>query len=258
MPNIMQGKVAVITGAGRGIGQSIALAFAKAGADIAICARSSDALEAIKEQVGALGQVCFSGALNIANPEAVERFCDDVISHFGKVDILVNNAGAYQDRGKFIDSDPDEWWRTIEVNVRGPYLMTRHLILAMPEGAKIINMNSGKGYSAGQNSSSYHVSKAALKMFTEALANELWERQIDVNTIIPGPTATTTLSRHDPQSGVTTDQILDQFTTAPPAGLPAWERVKHPDEVAELALQLASYEISGPTGQVFSLARRPL
>ena len=258
MTKLLHGKVAVISGAGRGIGRAIALGFAKAGADIAICARSSDALEEVKEQVQKIGQTCFTSALDIADPEAVAHFCDDVIAHYGTVNILVNNAGAYQDRGAFIASEPEEWWRTIEVNVRGPYLMTRHLISAMPEGAKIINMNSGKGYSAGQNSSSYHVSKAALKMFTEALANELWQQKIDVNTIIPGPTATTTLSQQDPNSGVTTEAILDKFTNDPPAGLPAWERVKHPNEVADLALHLASYPIGGPTGQVFSLARRPL
>ena len=83
-------------------------------------------------------------------------------------------------------------------------------------------------------------------------------RKNDVNTIIKGPTATTTLSQQDPNSGVTTEAILDKFTNEPPAGLPAWKRVKHPDEVADLALQLASYPIGGPTGQVFSLARRPL
>ena len=258
MGETLTGKVAVITGAGRGIGRAIALGFAKAGADIAICARSSDALDEVKKQVEAIGQACVSMPLDVSDSEAVKHFCDDVVSRYGKVDVLVNNAGAYQDRGAFAQSDVNEWWRTIEVNVRGPYLMTRHLVSAMPEGAKIINMNSGKGYSAGQNSSSYHVSKAALKMFNEALANELWQQKIDVNTIIPGPTATTTLSQQDPNSGVTTEAILDKFTHEPPAGLPEWERVKHPDEVATLALQLASYPIGGPTGQVFSLARRPL
>ena len=258
MTKVLQGKIAVVTGAGRGIGRSIALAFAEAGADIAVCARSSDALAVVQKDTEDRGQNCLSQALDIAEPKAVEAFCDAIRATFGKVDILVNNAGAYLDRGAFEESNPDDWWRTIEVNVRGPYLMTRHLISAMPEGAKIINLNSGKGYSAGQNSSCYHVSKAALKMFTDALANELWRQQIDVNTIIPGPTATTTLSRQDPNSGVTTENIMDQYLNAPPPGLPAWERVKHPDEVAALALQMACYPIGGPTGQVFSLARRPL
>lgn len=258
MTKILQGRVAVITGAGRGIGRSIALAFAKAGADIAICARSADALQDVKQEIEALGQRCLAQALDVAAPSEVEAFCHDIIADFSQVDILVNNAGAYLDRGRFEESDPDDWWRTVEVNLRGPYLMTRHLLPAMGEGAKIMNMNSGKGYVAGQNSSGYHASKAAFRMFTESLANEVWDRQIEVNTIIPGPTATTTLSRQDPNSGVTTEDILDQFTSAPPAGLPAWERVKHPDEVAALALQLASYPVGGPTGQVFSLARRPL
>ena len=258
MAKILQGKIAVVTGAGRGIGRSIALAFAEAGADIAICARSSKAIDAVKKEIEAKGQKCLSQSLDIADPQAVEAFCTTIINQFQKVDILVNNAGAYLDRGSFEESDPDEWWRTIEVNVRGPYLITRHLVSVMGAGAKIMNLNSGKGYSAGQNSSGYHVSKAAFRMFTEALANELWSRQIEVNTIIPGPTATTTLSRQDPNSDVTTDDILEAYTNAPPAGLPAWERVKHPDEVAALALHLASYPVGGPTGQVFSLARRPL
>lgn len=258
MSEVLEGRVAVITGAGRGIGRSIALAFADAGADIAICARSETALQAVKEEIEAKGRTCVSQVVDIADPDAVEAFCTQIISKFQTVNILVNNAGAYLDRGSFEESNPEDWWRTIEVNLRGPYLITRHLISAMDAGAKIINLNSGKGYSAGQNSSGYHVSKAALKMFTESLANELWARDIEVNTIIPGPTATTTLSRQDPNSGVTTEEILDNFTNRPPAGLPGWERVKHPDEVAQLALQLASYPIGGPTGQVFSLARRPL
>lgn len=258
MTNNLQGKIAVITGAGRGIGRAIALAFADAGADVAICARSSHALADVQKDIEAKGRKCLLHSLDIADPQAVETFCSEIIARYGKVDILVNNAGAYLDRGTFEESDPDDWWRTVEVNVRGPYLMTRHLISVMGEGAKIMNLNSGKGYSAGQNSSGYHVSKAAFKMFTEALANELWNREIEVNTIIPGPTATTTLSRQDPDSGVTTEEIMAKYTTAPPAGLPAWERVKHPDEVAQLALQLASYPVGGPTGQVFSLARRPL
>jgi len=258
MAKSLAGKTAVITGAGRGIGRSIALTFAEAGADIAICARSSEALDVVKKEVEAKGQSCLAQSLDIADLQAVDVFCSDIITQFQNVDILVNNAGAYLDRGKFEDSNPDDWWRTIEVNLRGPYLMARHLIKAMGAGAKIMNVNSGKGFSAGQNSSGYHTSKAALKMFTESLANELWVRDIEVNTIIPGPTATTTLSQQDPNSGVTTEDILAQYTHQPPAGLPAWERVKHPDEVAALALQLASYPIGGPTGQVFSLGRRPL
>jgi len=258
MDKPLSGKVAVVTGGGRGIGRSIALAFARAGADLGLCARSAEELSAVAAEVQALGQNCLTTALDVADPGAVEGFCAAVKDTYEAVHVLVNNAGAYLDRGSFEASSPEDWWRTVEVNVRGPYLMTRHLIDAMPEGAKIINLTSGKGFSAGQNSTSYHVSKAGLNILSDGLANELWARNIDVNLLVPGPTATTTLSRQDPKSGVTTGDILEKFTTSPPNGLPKWERVKHPDEVAELALQMATYPVGGPTGQVFSLARRPL
>ncbi len=251
----MKDKIAVITGAGRGIGAAIAQTYAKAGMKIAICARSERALQDV---AASIETECLAVVLDVADPIAVETFCAQVIAQFGKVDVLVNNAGAYGGRGRLEDSDPEIWWQTQEINIRGPYLMTRHLLPAMGEGAKIINLTSGKGMAPGANSASYHVSKAGLNMMTTALANEMWERKIDVNLLVPGPTATVTLSQDDPASGLTSDDILAKFEGKPPPGLPAWERLKHPQEVADLALQMASYPMGGPNGQVFSLARRPL
>ena len=258
MDHDLSGKHAVVTGAGRGIGRSIACAFARAGANVAICARSSEALAEVKSEIEALGRQCVAVAVDVADPQAVADFSEQIITRFDTVDILVNNAGVYLDQGTFAESDPEAWWQTVEVNIRGPYLLTRHLLAAMPAGASIINLSSGKGFSPGQNSAAYHVSKAGLNMLTESLSNELWDRGITVNTLVPGPTATTTLSRQDPNSNVTTESILEKFTNEQPAGLPAWERVKHPDEVAALALYIVSHDEGGPTGQVFSLARRPL
>lgn len=254
----LSGKLAVVTGAGRGIGRSIALAFAKAGADLAICARNKAEIEATAAEVRKLGQRCLTDAVDLAAPDQVKSFCEGVLKEFSAVDILVNNAGAYLERGAFVESDPDLWWQTLEVNVRGPYLLTRHLVAAMSPGGKIINLTSGKGYSAGANSTAYHVSKAALNMLTEGLANELWSRQIEVNGLVPGPTATATFDNAAPGQERSPEQILSSSPEALPKGLPAWERVKHPDEVAEMALQMATFPKGGPTGQVFSLARRPM
>ena len=128
----------------------------------------------------------------------------------------------------------------------------------MRKGGKIINLTSGKGFSAGANSTAYHVSKAALNMLTNGLANELWQRDIDVNSLIPGPTATATFDNAAPGQERSPEEILSLGKDALPKGLPAWERVKHPDEVAVLALQIATQPVGGPTGQVFSLARRPV
>ncbi|WP_025772105.1 SDR family NAD(P)-dependent oxidoreductase [Thioalkalivibrio sp. HK1] len=254
----LSNKVAVITGASRGIGKSIALAFAEAGADLAVCARSTDGLDALEESLKTFGRRCFTRRADLSDPNQTKTFCDDLLREFGRIDILVNNAGAYYERGAFADSDPDLWWKTLEVNVRGPYLMTRLLLSNINEGGKIINLTSGKGFVAGTNSSAYHVSKAALNMLTQSLANETWERGIDVNSLVPGPTATMTFD--NPPSGCerTPEEILAASSSALPKGLPPWERIKHPDEVAALALYLATRPPGGPTGQVYSLARRPM
>lgn len=254
----LNGKVAVVTGAGRGIGKSIALAFANAGADLAICARNESEIEAISEEINRLGQRSFFMSVDLGNPSEVRSFSERVVSEFNYIDILVNNAGAYLERGMFVDSDPELWWRTIEVNVRGPYLLTRFFVEKMRRGGKIINLTSGKGYSAGSNSSAYHVSKAALNMMTNGLANELWSQEIEVNSLVPGPTATATFDNAQPGKERSPDEILSAGKDALPKGLPAWERVKHPDEVAQMALQMACFPSGGPTGQIFSLARRPM
>ncbi|MEP5761715.1 MAG: SDR family oxidoreductase [Litoreibacter sp.] len=254
----LKGKVAVVTGAGRGIGKSTALSFAKAGADVAICARSEASLNEVSSAVTDLGQRCFAMPIDLGVAVQAKGFCKSVLNEFGKVDIIVNNAGAYLERGSFEDSDPDLWWKMMKINVRGPYLITRHLIKDMNNGGKIINLTSGKGYTAGANSSAYHVSKAALNMMTDGLANELWSREIDVNSLVPGPTATATFQNVDPADAKSPEEVLSQGPDALPPGLPAWERVKHPDEVADLALHLATQPKGGPTGQIYSLARRPM
>lgn len=249
---------AVVTGAGRGIGKSVELMFASAGANVAIFARGQAEIAAVAGEFTAMGRRCISMSVDVADATAAKTFCDATLAEFGCVDIIVNSAGAYLERGEFADSDPDLWWKTMEVNVRGPYLISRHLIDGMRKGGKIINLKSGKGYSAGANSSAYHVSKAALNMLTDGLANELWSRDIDVNSLVPGPTATATFQNADPKDAKSPEEVLALGTDSLPKSLPAWERVKHPDEVAALALQMARQPIGGQTGQIFSLARRPM
>lgn len=252
------GKTAVVTGAGRGIGRAIAVGFARAGADVAICARTASDLEETRETITGLGRQCLAMPADMADPASTAAFCDAVRARFDKLHIIVNCAGAYLERGSVAESDPEAWWTTVEVNIRGPYLMTRLLLESMADGGKILNLSSGKGLTAGANSASYHVSKAGLHILTECLANELWPRGIDVNNIVPGPTATATFSREDPANRSTPEELLERYKTEMPNGLPKWERVKHPDEIADLALWLATMPTGGPTGQTFSLARRPL
>lgn len=255
----LAGKTAVVTGAGRGLGRSIALYFARAGADIAICSRTLPELEAVKAEVEACDVRCVIGAVDLSDEDATREFCERVLSEMGAVDVLVNNAGAEVETGRIEESDPANWWKTIEINVRGPYMVTRFLLEGLSEGAKIINVSSGMGKRAGNTNSAYHVSKAAMNMFTDALANELWLRRIDVNNLIPGPVATSMLNKDRPGERRTTpEEVLERFADNLPPGFPEWERLKHPDEVGDLALYMATRPVGGPTGQSFSLARRPL
>jgi len=255
----LAGKTAVVTGAGRGLGRSIALSFARAGADLAICSRTMAELEAVKAEAEASGVRCVVGAVDLSDQDATKEFCDGVLAALGKVDVLVNNAGAELEIRPIAESDPDRWWKTIEINVRGPYMVTRFLLEGLSEGAKIINVTSGMGMRAGTDNSAYHISKAAMNMFTGALANELWPRKIDVNNLIPGPVATGMLNR-DAVTGEKSnaEDLLEKYAENPPERFPAWERLKHPDEIGELALYMATRPVGGPTGQSFSLARRPL
>lgn len=252
------GKVAVITGGARGIGRSIVERFAREGADIAICARTKPDLDDTSAAVEAHGRKCLAVETDLSDQASTKAFCDAVLEEFGRIDILVNNAGVYLDRGKIEDSDPDTWIKNVVINLHAPYLVTRYLLSGMNDGGKIVNFSTGKALTPGNDASSYHIAKAGLHMFTGCLANELWPRKIDVNNIVPGPVATTTFSREDPANRSTPEELLEKYKSEVPHGLPKWERVKHPDEVANLAFQLATMPNGGPTGQTFSLARRPL
>lgn len=182
----LAGKTTLVTGAGRGIGYSIAVAFARAGADVAICARSADELASASELIKAQGVRCVVGVADLTNETQTKQFCTKALAEFGKLDVLVNNAGGMLETAKIADSDITQWWRTIEVNLKVPFLVTRLLMDGLADGAKIINLSTGVALRAGNQNSAYHVAKAGLHMFTEALANELQHRGIEANNLIPG------------------------------------------------------------------------
>lgn len=254
----LAGKNVVVTGAGRGIGRAIAIMFAKSGANIAICARSSMELDEVREQIEATGVRCLVSVADLTDASATTHFCNNVVDELGRINILVNNVGGLIEKRKVADSDIELWWKTIELNIKAPYLVTRLLLDKLDDGAKIINLSTGVALRAGEKNSAYHVAKAGLHMFTEALANELQPRHIDVNNLIPGPTATSAFDSAQDGKRSSPDELLARFSGKPPPGLPEVERLKHPDEVAELALYIASMPVGGPNGQTFSLARRPL
>jgi 3-oxoacyl-[acyl-carrier protein] reductase len=240
----------VVTGGGRGIGRAIIRLRARNGADIGLCARSEDEIEAVADSVRALGRRAVAVTTDVARWEEVREFASAVTQQLGGVDILVNNAGGSVERNTPIaESLPDRWWRAIEVNLYGTYLVTRAFLEHLNDGAKIVNVGSGMGHESPRGgSSSYNVAKAGVNMFTRALAVEVWERGIAVNEVLPGPVA----------NGLDPESKLEQARKDRPP-FASSERLKHPDRVAELVLWLATRSPEdGPTGQTFSLARRPL
>ena len=248
------GKIAVVTGAGRGIGRSIALSLARAGADIAICSRTSAEIDAVASEIRALGRRALPLPVDVSDWEQVESFANAVTGEFDHVDILVNNAGGGFEVAPVAEGTPAGWRETVEINLFGTYHMIRAFLDDIIRGGKIINIISGMGLEARPGNSSYSAAKAGAHMLTQCLALEIWDRGIDVNDIIPGLVATTNVDWASDRSSV--ESVLAEFEGKQPPFAPS-ERVKHPDEVGELVLWVASMPEGGPTGQSFSLARRP-
>ncbi len=250
----LESKVVVVSGAGRGIGRSIAIALARAGADIVGCSRTTGELAGLAADVNQLGRRCATARVDVADWENVNRFAETVVAEFGRCDILVNNAGGSFASGKLADSDPAQWTKTVDINLYGTYYLIRALLADIPRGGKIINIASGMGLAALPGDSSYAAAKAAVHMLTQVLSQEVWERGIDVNDVIPGLVATTNVTWASDRSSV--ESVMAEFEGKTPPFAPS-ERVKHPDELGELVAWMASLPPGGPTGQSFSLARRP-
>ena len=246
MADQLAGKTAVITGGGRGIGRSIAIAYANEGADIALVSRTKEQLDEVAGEIEKTGRKAIAIPTDITDPAQVEAMAGKVNDAFGTIDILINNAGGGIERRSILESEPDEWVKDVTLNLISVYLVTRALLplLIKAGGGHIINTGSGAGYSAGALRSAYRVGKAGLWMFTRCLAEETWEHGINVNELIPGPVATY-LTRRGFKVGGSHPMIPSEY-------------VKGPEDVVPLAVWLATQPKTGPTAQSFSLARRPL
>jgi len=242
MTKQLAGKVAVITGAGRGIGRAIAIGFAAQGAKVVCAARSQaqidDAVRAIQQAGGQASAVrCDVGeAADVRNLYAETR------ARFGPVDIVVANAGGNFSRQSVEESDIAAWEATIRVNLIGVYYSCKYAIPDLKEqGGHIIVIGSGVGHRVVDAAhSAYGASKAGAWMFLRALAAELRPYKICVNELIPGLVQTDLTAEARPAS--------DSPFNA--------EWFKRPEDVLPLALFLATQPLTGPTGQSFSLMRR--
>ncbi|KOP71320.1 3-ketoacyl-ACP reductase [Cytobacillus solani] len=191
MSQSLKGKVAIVTGSGRGIGRAIATALAKEGVNVGLLARTEDALKEAAAEVQELGVNAAYAAVDVSSMDQVEEAVKQLTSELGTADILVNNAGT----GKFaslLDMDPEEWKRTIDVNLMGPYYVTRAVLPQLIEknGGDIINISSTNGLNGAATSSAYSASKFGLIGLTESLAQEVRRNNIRVTALAPSTVAT--------------------------------------------------------------------
>jgi NAD(P)-dependent dehydrogenase (short-subunit alcohol dehydrogenase family) len=188
----LTGQVAIVTGSGRGIGRAIARGLAAAGASVAVVARSQNQIAETVDDTAQAGGRAVAVPADVSVPESVEQMIRDVERALGPVGLLVNNAGVAGPIGPIAETDPGEWWRCQEVNVRGPLFCTRAVLPGMVarRRGRIINVASGAGTIAIPYLSAYVVSKTALIRLTEILAAEVAEHGVRVFAIEPGTVRT--------------------------------------------------------------------
>jgi len=243
--NRLEGKVAIVTGASRGIGRSIAIRFADEGAKVVVNYLANTAqAEAVVDSIRRAGGDAFAVAADVSSSVDVQRLVDATVDRFGRVDILVNDAGVMVAKGLF-ETTEDDWDRTIDVNLKGPYLCSKAVALIMigQGGGTIINMSSNSGlyHPSAMRFTEYVVSKAGINGLTKAMALALGPH-VTVNAICPGWIRTDMVEMIDP---VVQQRILDE------TALGRWGT---PDDIASSAVFLASSEASFITGELLIVA----
>jgi NAD(P)-dependent dehydrogenase (short-subunit alcohol dehydrogenase family) len=183
---MLEGKVAMITGASQGLGRALALAYAKEGAQVVINARSEESVRPVAEEAESTGAEVLALAADVSRSEDVEKLVGAAVERFGRIDVLVNNAGLLGPRVAIVEYPEDEWRRVIDANLTGPFLVSKVVIPHMPEGGSIVNVVSGVSVEGRPEWGAYSVSKFGVEGLTQILAAELKERGIRVNAVDPG------------------------------------------------------------------------
>ncbi|HEY7393060.1 MAG TPA: SDR family oxidoreductase [Bryobacteraceae bacterium] len=236
------GKVAIVTGASRGIGKAIAQAFAREGAHVAICGRKQETLEAVVQESGTLTGKLLPVVCHVGRPADIQRLVDTTLEQFGRIDILVNNAGTNVAQEPVLQVDEAKFDKMIEINLKSAFRLMQAAAPGMCArgSGSIINISSISGLRPQYQGMLYSMTKAALIMMTKSYAQELGPSGVRVNAIAPG-LIRTALSEYYWKDEAKLSQIL------------ARQPIRHlgePEEVAEMAMLLASDRASYITGQV--------
>jgi 3-oxoacyl-[acyl-carrier protein] reductase len=237
----LSGKVALITGASRGIGRQTALTLAGAGAAVVLTSRG-DAAAAVAAEIGAAGGQALAIAADVADASAVHRVIEDTLARFGRLDILVNNAGITRDQ-LLLRMKRDDWDAVVATNLTGTFLCTQSVLKTMlkQRSGRIISISSVVGQSGNPGQTNYAATKAGIIGFSKALAREVASRSITVNVVAPG------LIDTDMTRDISQDAQAN-WASAIPLG-----RLGTPEDVAAAVCFLASDAAGYITGQVLAV-----
>ncbi len=246
----LEDKVAIVTGGGTGIGESIALEFARVGAKVVVASRKQENLDKVASEIKAMGGESLAIATDIRVPEQVDNLIKQTVDRFGKLDILVNNAGA-----SFIvkteELSPNGWDTIININLKGTFLcsVAAAKVMIPQKSGKIINISSVAGINGSPSMSHYGAAKAGVINFTKTLAVEWAPHNINVNCIAPGMIET---------EGVRTQGVLTDAGVGDTAGRTPLQLPGQPEDIAYCTLFLASEasdHISGETMVIKGVSR---
>ena len=241
--NRFEGRVALVTGASRGIGEAIARRLASEGAQVVAAARSREALGRVVEEIRAAGGAATAAALDLSDPASIEAAVKEVLTSHGEISVLVNNAGVTEDN-LILRMSRESWDRVLGTNLTGVFLLTQAVVKGMVRKryGRIVNVTSVVGLMGNAGQANYAASKAGLVGLTKSVARELASRNITCNAVAPGFIAT-----------AMTDKMTEEAKAKLSGEIPL-ARLGTPEDVAAAVAFLASEEASYITGTVVNVS----
>jgi NAD(P)-dependent dehydrogenase (short-subunit alcohol dehydrogenase family) len=244
-------KIAIVTGAGSGFGQAIALELAKEGANVTVADFDEESVRKTAEEIQKIGRKAFTLKVDVRSNSEVENMAQKTLEKFGKIDILVNSASAAT-VNEVVNLKEEEWDNVIDVNVKGTFLCSRAVakqMIKQGKGGKIVNLSSIAGNGGAGQLAHYAASKGALITFTQCLSLELTSHRINVNAVCPGIVDSSELKRGSELLGIPSEEIEKEYIS-----FSLQSEIGKPEDVAKLVVFLASNESDFMTGQAIDVS----